>query len=254
LKTARLAAAIAQPLGSGRMGNAMPAPASLPPGRRVYAIGDIHCCLERLLALHGRIAADLTERPVERPVVVHVGDYVDRGPDSAGVVRHLLGGFPDAEVVNLMGNHEQMMLDALDGTDPGAFDHWMRNGGRASLRSWDVPNGAAGHAPRDLIPVEHLRFLRGLALHHREGGYLFVHAGIRPGVPIERQSPVDLMWIREPFLSWTGDLGAVVVHGHSPMEGPVVKSNRIGIDTGAVLGGPLTCAVLELDRLEFLFT
>jgi serine/threonine protein phosphatase 1 len=145
------------------------------------------------------------------------------------------------------------MLDALDLADPGAFDHWMQNGGGASLRSWEVPSGAAWRGMRDLIPAEHLRFLRDLALHHREGGYLFVHAGIRPGVPIEGQSPIDLMWIREPFLSWTGDHGAVVVHGHSPMEGPVVKSNRIGIDTGAVLGGPLTCAVLELDRVEFLF-
>ncbi len=155
----------------------MPAPASLPPGRRIYAIGDIHGCLDRLLTLHERIAADLAARPVERPLVLHVGDYVDRGPDSAGVVRHLLRGFPGAEVVNLMGNHEHMMLDALDAADPGAFDHWMQNGGRASLRSWQVPNGAAGHARRDLLPAEHLRFLRGLALHHREGGYLFVHAG-----------------------------------------------------------------------------
>jgi serine/threonine protein phosphatase 1 len=235
------------------MGNAMPAPASLPPGRRVYAIGDIHGCLDRLVALHQRIAADLAARPVERPLVLHVGDYVDRGPDSAGVVRHLLEGFPGAEMVNLMGNHEHMMLDGLDLADPDAFDHWMQNGGRASLRSWNVPNDAARHRLRDLIPAEHLRFLRRLAPHHREGGYLFVHAGIRPGVPIEDQSPLDLMWIREPFLSWPGDHGAVVVHGHTPMEGPVVKSNRIGIDTGAVLGGSLTCAILELDRVEFLF-
>src|SRR6185312_5268424 len=231
----------------------IPAPAWLPPGRRVYAIGDIHGCLDRLVALHGRIAADLAQRPVERPLIVHVGDYVDRGPDSAGVVRHLLQGFADAEVVNLMGNHEHMMLDALDVADSGAFDHWMQNGGRASLRSWEVPGGAAPRGLRELIPTEHLRFLRRLAPHHREGGYLFVHAGIRPGVPIEDQLPLDLMWIREPFLSWTGDHGAVVVHGHTPMEGPVVKSNRIGIDTGAVLGGSLTCAVLELDRVEFLF-
>jgi serine/threonine protein phosphatase 1 len=235
------------------MGNAMPAPAILPPGRRVYAIGDIHGCLDRLVAMHERIAADLAARPVERPVVVHVGDYVDRGPDSAGVVRHLLRGFAGAEVVNLLGNHEHMMLDAVDDASPGAFQQWMRNGGRAALRSWGVPRGAARQPLRDLFPAEHLRFLRGLPLHHREGGYLFVHAGIWPGLPIEQQSPVDLVWIREPFLSWTGDFGAVVVHGHSPMGGPVVRSNRIGIDTGAVLGGPLTCAVLEADRLEFLF-
>lgn len=231
----------------------MPAPATLPPGRRVYAVGDIHGCLDRLASLHERIGDDLAARPVERPLLVHLGDYVDRGPDSAGVVRRLVGGFAGASVVNLKGNHEQMMLDALDGGAPDAFVHWMQNGGRASLRSWAVPVAAEAAEMRDHIPADHLRFLRGLALFHREGGYVFVHAGVRPGWPAERQSPEDLMWIREPFLSWSGDFGAVVVHGHTPMEGPVVKSNRIGIDTGAVLGGPLTCAVLEQDRLHFLF-
>lgn len=231
----------------------MPAPAVLPPGRRVYAIGDVHGCLDRLMALHDRIGADLAKRPVASPVLIHVGDYVDRGPDSAGVVRYLLGGFPGAEVVNLMGNHEHMMMEALDEAGPGAFEHWMQNGGRASLRSWEVPADRHTAALSGFIPTEQLRWLRGLVLQHREGGYLFVHAGIRPGVPADRQSRHDLLWIREPFLSWPGDLGLVVVHGHTPMDGPVVKANRVGIDTGAVLGGPLTCVVLEQDRLEFLF-
>ena len=230
-----------------------PAPASLPRGRRVYAIGDIHGCLDRLVALHARIAADLAERPVEAPVIIHLGDYVDRGPDSAGVVRHLLAGFAGAACVNLIGNHEHMMLAALDGGDPDALDQWLGNGGAAALRSWGVPVPPSKGDLERLIPDGHREFLCGLTPCHSEGGYLFVHAGLRPGVPLKRQSLEDLIWIREPFLSWTGDFGVVVVHGHTPTKEPVVTSNRIAIDTGAVLGGKLTCAVLEADQLGFLF-
>ncbi len=235
------------------MGTEMPAPATLPTGRRVYAIGDVHGCLDRLQAMHAMIASDLAARPVAVPLLVHLGDYVDRGPDSAGVVRYLRAGFAGLATVNLMGNHESMMLTALAGGDPDAFQHWLGNGGEASLRSWGVKAPYEPAALHRLAESEDGRFIRALRPHHRVGDYLFVHAGLRPGLPLERQSGHDLMWIREPFLSWRGDLGCVVVHGHTPMEGPVVKANRIGIDTGAVLGGPLTCAVLEGDRLRFLF-
>ncbi len=232
---------------------AFSAPATLPPGRRVYAIGDVHGCLDKLVALHQRIARDLADRPVAHPVVIHLGDYIDRGPDSAGVIRHLLKGFAGAPTVNLLGNHEQMMLDAVEAGHPDALGHWMVNGGRAALHSWNVPVPSGPRPLADQIPAEHLRFLRGLSLAHRIGGYAFVHAGIRPGLPFERQSRHDLVWIREPFLSWPGDLGVVVVHGHTPTEAPVVKVNRIGVDTGAVLGHKLTCAVLEAEELRFLF-
>jgi len=129
---------------------------------------------------------------------------------------------------------------------------WLRNGGAESLMSWGVPRTVAQQDWATRIPVPHLLFLRDLALTHQQGPYLFVHAGIRPGVRLNQQSREDLLWIREPFLSAKGDLGMVVVHGHTPVREPVVRPNRIGIDTGAVMGGVLTCAVLEGDRVGFL--
>jgi serine/threonine protein phosphatase 1 len=230
------------------------APASLPPGRRVYAVGDVHGCRDRLVALHALIAADLAARPIETPTLVHLGDHVDRGPDSAGVIDLLSAGPPIAGLptVNLMGNHEHMMLAALTAPDTDAAGLWMDNGGQASLLSWDVPPGTSPAHWLAYIPPRHLIFARDLAITHRVGPYLFVHAGLRPGVPLDRQTRDDMLWIREPFLSYAGDLGAVVVHGHTPRPEPEVRRNRIGIDTAAVLGGTLTCAVLEADRLGFL--
>lgn len=220
----------------------------------MYAVGDVHGCASRLAALHRMIARDLAERPVAEATLVHLGDYIDRGPDSAAVVAMLLHGpaVPAARVVNLMGNHEDMMLAALTEGGSESAVHWMANGGAESLRSWCVPERRRPAQWCGFIPEAHLAFLRGLALSHREGPYLFVHAGIRPGVPLDRQSREDLVWIREPFLSWPGELGAVVVHGHTPSREPVVKANRIGIDTGAVIGGKLTCGVLEGDRVGIL--
>ena len=230
------------------------APASLPQGQRIYAIGDVHGCIDQLRALHRAIAQDLTGRPVAKAVLIHLGDYVDRGPDSAAVVRLLAAGppIPDLPTINLMGNHESMMLDALASGEEEAVGLWLINGGAVTLDSWGVPHLANPAEWIRWIPERHMLFLRGLLLMHQEGPYLFVHAGIRPGVPLDRQTPHDLLWIREPFLSARCDFGAVVVHGHTPMQEPVVRLNRIGIDTGAVMGGALTCAVLEEDRLGFL--
>jgi serine/threonine protein phosphatase 1 len=188
--------------------------------------------------------------------LVHLGDYVDRGPDSAGVIALLAAGPPVTRMVNLMGNHERMMLDALaaagSGGNPRAIEHWLGNGAEPSLASWDVPGDAAPPEWAGFLPPDDLARIRALAPMHREGGYFFVHAGIRPGVPLEEQSTQDMLWIREPFLSHAGGFGAVVVHGHTPARAPEVRANRIGIDTGAVLGGVLTCVVLEEDRLGFL--
>jgi diadenosine tetraphosphatase ApaH/serine/threonine PP2A family protein phosphatase len=231
-----------------------PAPASLPPGQRVYAVGDVHGCLDRLQALHELIAEDLATRPAEEAVLVHLGDYVDRGPDSAGVVAQLAAGdpLPKVPTVNLMGNHEHMMLTAIATGEAGATGLWLANGGADSLLSWGVPRSAQPKEWPTYLPKQHLLFLRDLAVRHEVGGYLFVHAGIRPGVPLDRQSRHDLMWIREPFLSSKKPFGPVVVHGHTPRQEPVVRPNRIGIDTGAVMGGALTCLVLEEDRLGFI--
>jgi len=230
-----------------------PAPASLPHGHRVYAIGYVHGCAERLVALHARIAEDLAARPVAAPLLLHLGDFVDRGPDSAAVLARLAEGppLPDVPMVNLMGNHERTMLDALAG-ERAAITDWRFHGGREALASWGLDPEAdpAGWAAG--IPLAQRRFVERLALSHRLGGYFFAHAGVRPGVPLDRQDPEDLLRIRHAFLNSEAYVGAVVVHGHSPSRGPVVKANRIGIDTGAVFGRELTCLVLEADRMAFL--
>lgn len=230
-----------------------PAPAALPPGRRIYAIGDIHGCNAQLATLHEKIAEDLARRTVRAPLLLHIGDYVDRGPDSTGVVARLLRGsvIDHVPVINLKGNHEQTMLDALSG-DRAAGTDWLFQGGRVALESY----GADPDGPRerwvDAVPPAHQKFLRDLVMSHLEGGYLFVHAGIRPGITLEAQAPEDLLRIRQPFLYSDQSFGAVVVHGHTPVKAPVVRANRIDIDTGAVFGGPLTCAVLEGTTIGFL--
>lgn len=232
------------------------APGTLPPGQRVYAVGDVHGCLDRLVAMHELIAEDIAARPIAETTLVHLGDLVDRGPETAQVVEWLLAGppVPVRRFVNLMGNHEQMMLSAVARLDEGSAALWMQNGGAQSLESWGIPSTAAPDEWAFRIPIPHLLFLRDLALSCRIGDYLFAHAGIRPGVPLDQQRRQDLLWIREPFLSSTQDHGAVVVHGHTPKREPEVKPNRIGIDTGAVIGGALTCVILEFDRLGFLHT
>lgn len=230
-----------------------PAPAALPAGRRVYAIGDIHGCLGQLLALHEMIAADLAARPIEAPVLLHIGDYVDRGPDTAGVIERLRHGPPIAGVptINLKGNHEQTMIEALAGERAAGTD-WLFHGGKPALESYGIdPDG-----PRDVwraaIPDSHQAFLNQLTLMHLEDGYVFAHAGIRPGVPLEEQTQDDLLRIRQPFLFTDQDLGVIVVHGHTPTSAPAIRRNRIGIDTGAVFGGKLTCLVLEGATMGFL--
>ena len=230
------------------------APATLPPDIRIYAIGDIHGCLEQLTRLHAAIAEDALARPCPDILVVHIGDYIDRGPDSAQVIAYLCGPnpVPGARIVNLMGNHEDMLLTALEAESDAPATNWLDNGGREALASWRIPNKLPRAGWQERLPPADMDFLRGLQASHQEGPYFFAHAGIRPGVPLEDQVRHDLLWIREPFLSFKGDLGAIVVHGHTPARAPVVRANRIGIDTGAVYGGELTCVILEADQLGFL--
>jgi serine/threonine protein phosphatase 1 len=230
------------------------APATLPAGERVYAIGDVHGCLDRLVALHEMIAEDIATRPAEQTTLVHLGDYVDRGADSAQVIDWLINQPPvPADVfINLMGNHEHMMLAAVVGVDKEAPAQWLMSGGADSLMSWGISRAVPSAEWAGHIPLRHLMFLRDLAISHRIGPYMFVHAGIRPGVALESQTRQDMLWIREPFLSSQVDHGAIIVHGHTPKREPIVQPNRIAIDTGAVLGGALTCVVLEADKLGFL--
>ena len=231
-----------------------PAPASLPAGQRIYAVGDVHGCMDRLAALHEQISEDMAERPAEHVTLIHLGDYIDRGTDSAQVIDWLINGppVPADAFVNLMGNHEHMMLAAIAGVDKEAPGLWLSNGGADSLASWGINRSVPAAEWPAAIPVPHLLFLRDLAISHRIGSYLFVHAGIRPGVPLGQQSRHDMLWIREPFLTSKDDFGVVVVHGHTPKRAPIVMPNRIAIDTGAVLGGALTAVVLEEERLAFL--
>jgi serine/threonine protein phosphatase 1 len=228
------------------------APARLPAGMRVYAIGDIHGCDRELGRLHAAIADDIRRRPVRDATVVHMGDYLDGGPDSAAVVARLTFAdpVPGARVVNLLGDHEQTALEALEGDRAAATD-WRHSGGDATLASFGLDPASPRETWAAALPPMLPAFLRGLTLSHRAGGYLFSHAGIRPGVAADRQLPEDLLRVRQPFLSSEQDFGVVVVHGHTPVTVPAIRPNRIAIDTGAGFGGRLTCAVLESDSVGF---
>ena len=242
--------------------------AAVPPNTRAYAVGDCHGCLEALRDLRAAIVADSARADAEGPraqrrVVVYLGDYIDRGPDSRGVIDLLIGeplaGF---ETIHMLGNHEALMRGFLDGEDVASV--WMMNGGIETMRSYGLDVAAlngpwpGGDAPAlraaltAAMPEAHRVFIDGLALSHTEGDYYFVHAGIRPGVPLERQGENEMLWIREPFLGSTADHGKVIVHGHSVAREPEVRPNRIGIDTGACFGGKLTALVLEDNRQHFL--
>lgn len=231
-----------------------------PDDTRVYAVGDVHGCAGLLEQLQDAIRRDADSAPESRKMVVYLGDYVDRGPDSAGVLSTLIDQPLDGiEQVCLKGNHEDFLLRFLD--DPGICDLWLMNGGRATLRSYGLTVGRPGADEaavalsadfRARLPDAHLQFLQSLPLSHREGGYLFVHAGIRPGVDLAQQTADDLLWIRDPFLRSSYDHGYVVVHGHTPVEAPDVCFNRINIDTGAVWSGCLTALVMHGDHWSFL--
>ncbi len=235
--------------------------ASVPEGSVVYAIGDIHGEAARLDRLHAAILADARSRDPRRKIAVYLGDYVDRGPDSAGVIDRLLGDpLPGFERVFLMGNHEEFLLHFLE--VPRTWGGWAINGGEATLASYDVDARDFGTWSLDTdalrtefaarLPEPHRRFLEGLALWHCEGDYLFVHAGVRPGRPLADQRRSDLLWIRDEFLNSDRDHGHIVVHGHTPSDIPDVHHNRIGIDTGAVYGGKLTALVLEDATRSFI--
>ncbi len=229
------------------------APGWMPPRRRAYVIGDVHGACDSLRALHGMIQDDLAARPTGSAVLVHLGDYIDHGPDSAGVIGLLAGGPVIAELtrIDLLGDHEHMLLQALGGDRAAATD-WLWSGGKAALASWGLDPELPREAWATALPADHMAWLRRLALMHQEGTYLFVHAGIRPGVPLGEQSRDDLLTIRQPFLSSDQDFGVVVVHGHAGAPSISVHPNRIGLDTGAGMGGTLTCAILEDDLMALL--
>ena len=230
------------------------APATLASGIRIYAIGDVHGCDDRLAAMHAAILDDLAHRSIQHPLILHLGDYIDRGPAAAAVLARIARPIPGVTVANLIGNHEDMLLQALQSGDRGAVQHWLANGGGETLASWGLSWRDPPAVWEAAIPPTQLGLLHSLAVAHQVGGYVFVHAGLRPGVPLTSQTRTDMLWIREPFLSFTAALPAVAVHGHTPAPHPELRRHRIGVDTGCVLGGALTCAVLEANRVGFLQT
>jgi serine/threonine protein phosphatase 1 len=229
-----------------------------PPATRIYAVGDIHGRADLLSDMIERIDDDLGRRPVAQAVEVYLGDYIDRGNDSKAVIDILCRRMVQRGAVCLRGNHEAIMEDFLKDAD--VLHGWKQLGGLQTLTSYGVPLSPAAlqmpmqvqDALRDALPRTHILFFECLKNFHQCGGYLFVHAGIRPGVPLQAQVQDDLVWIRGEFLQSTADHGCMVVHGHTPVAHPQIFSNRINIDTGAVFSGRLTCAVMENASVSFL--
>lgn len=240
------------------------APSRTSDGTVIYAIGDIHGRCDLLEALLLGIEQDGSQRPRARTVVIFLGDYLSRGPDSRAVVDRVMSWRQPAsgamEVVALRGNHEDLALRFLQG-DLEAGAHWFDYDGLDALAHYGVV--AADATARDdaslrslrdrfaqALPASHLAFFESLAVSHREQDYYFVHAGVRPGVALMQQNAHDQMWIRQRFLESGTDHGAIVVHGHTVTSAPQVRPNRIGIDTGAYASGVLTCLVLDgTDRV-----
>jgi serine/threonine protein phosphatase 1 len=234
----------------------------LPKHVRIYAIGDIHGRLDLLDQLHERIKDDLRSAAEKQIKLVYLGDYVDRGPNSSGVVSRLLEPEPfPAERIFLRGNHEEILLNFIDGR--AYRERWFLNGGAAAIKAYgiDTPDHpteteawaiAAKLSKR--LPATHRAFFDDLMLMHRVGDVVFVHAGINPDRSLENQRAEDLLWIREKFLNTPHNLGALIVHGHTPESEPSITPYRIGIDTLAWQSGHLTAAVLEHGHVRFLST
>lgn len=224
-----------------------------PPEYRAYAIGDIHGRLDLLEELLAKIHAELQHRPSAKTLLVFVGDLIDRGPKSAQVIERLRTYRREGiHPVFILGNHEEVLLRILGG-DAQLISDWRSFGGAECLQSYGVdPEVIARLDDEDAlavvqaaIPRNHVEFLESFVDSCRFGDYLFVHAGVRPGVPLELQSQADLRWIRQPFLFDDSDHGFIVVHGHTISSEVDERSNRIGIDTGAYRSGILTALAIE---------
>lgn len=238
--------------------------AAIPDGRRVYAIGDVHGRADLLVRLLKVIDDDVAQGGFTgKPVLVFLGDYVDRGFQSRDVLDILLArDLTRFEAYFLKGNHEAAMLQFLE--DPRVGPRWAEFGGVETLVSYGVRPPRNRTSPEEwerareelsiLAPPAHLEFLRGLDLSVRIGDYLFVHAGVKPGVALEVQSERDLLWIRNEFLEDRQSFEAVIVHGHTPAPRPYRDSRRIGIDTGAYLSGRLTAVRFQDESVEFFMT
>ncbi len=232
-------------------------------GYRIYVIGDIHGCLAALETMQARIAADLVAHPYPKPLVIYLGDYMDRGPQCRGVLENLMAASTPALPARfLYGNHDnyiKLFLQDPTGMHNCRF-HWLDPvmGGNVTLASFGVPDATPERAEemRDkfaaAIPQPHYDWLQACDRFVHIGGYFFTHAGVDPTRALNDQTEYDLMWIRKPFLTFKGEFGAVVVHGHTPVREVENHGNRIAVDTGVVFGRKLSCLVLEDDAQEVL--
>lgn len=206
---------------------------------RIFAIGDIHGCFDKLVSLMDMIDIDL-----KRDTLVFIGDYIDRGPRSKEVVDYLIDlGRREPGVVFLKGNHELMLQDYLDGTDSATF---LFNGGRATLDSYLRGCQKTQVYP---IPAAHLEFFESVRLYYETDKYIFVHAGLSENISLEKQGEWDMLWLRDAFIYSDFDFGKRVIFGHTAFRAPLILDNKIGIDTGAVYGNKLTC--VELPAVRF---
>lgn len=233
-----------------------------PDGYTIYVIGDIHGRLDLLLDVQRRIDEDKARLRSGHTAEIYLGDYIDRGPASAGVVCRLIARAHETRAAFLRGNHEQILLDFLDGDDD-CLELWRAVGGTATMVSYGLPPrlltrlAQAEDVRRSLyekIPPEHLKFYEQTGAYMRVGGYLAVHGGVRPGVRLEDQKTSDLLGIRQDFLRYEGSFDFIVVHGHTPVAAPDLRPNRINIDTGAFATNRLTCLRIGGDGARVLGT
>jgi serine/threonine protein phosphatase 1 len=226
---------------------------------RIYVIGDIHGRLDLLDKVIEKIELDMRNTPCAEAFTVTLGDYIDRGTNSRGVVERLLHNPFPTPYIALRGNHEEIFERFLE--DPSTGNQWRQLGGLETLHSYGVPVSSmmlgkglreAADLLRAKVPEAHLQFLSSLQASASSRSFFLCHAGVRPGVPLERQTARDLLWIRQEFLSSRMDFGKRVVHGHTPTNTPEVLPNRINIDTGAYMTGRLTCLILEGEQHRFL--
>jgi len=230
--------------------------ASAPSDTRIYAVGDIHGRADLLSEIIARIDDDIRRRPIAHTIEVYLGDYVDRGPQSKTVIDLLTVRLVANGAVCLRGNHEAVMEGFLQ--DPAILEYWLPLGGMQTLASYGIElheNETAFSLHRrflDAFPRAHELFMQCLRNQFSCGDFLFVHAGIRPGVPLDDQDPNDLIWIRDEFLDDTRSHKRFIVHGHTPVAHPEIRSNRINIDTAAWRTGALTCVAIEGSTILFL--
>jgi serine/threonine protein phosphatase 1 len=227
--------------------------ARLPEGIRLYAVGDVHGRADLLQQTFDAIDKDRCERPSDQIIEVYLGDYIDRGPHSALVIEKLISRSAKTHILTLCGNHELYLIKALENHQ--FYERWRPVGAETTLHSYGIsptiasgPADKAMYAMEQALPRHHLNFLLKLQPFYVCGDYLFVHAGLRPNVALSRQNMDDFLTIRAPFHKHEGSFGFMVVHGHTPVKEPDIKSNRINIDTGAYMTGRLTCLVLEGDE------